>query len=38
MSQNQQPLLEVNNLIREFPAGETSVQILKSSDLKIYAG
>ena len=38
MSQNQQPLLEVNNLIREFPAGETSVQILKSIDLKIYAG
>lgn len=33
-----QPLLEVNNLIREFPAGESTIQILKSIDLKIYAG
>ena len=32
------PLLEVSNLIREFPAGESTVQILKGIDLKIYAG
>ncbi|MFC2994654.1 MacB family efflux pump subunit [Acinetobacter sichuanensis] len=38
MDQNQQPLLEVNNLIREFPAGDSTVQILKGIDLKIYAG
>ena len=33
-----QPLLEVNNLVREFPAGESTIQILKSIHLKIYAG
>ena len=33
-----QPLLEVSNLTREFPAGEGTVQILKGIDLKIYAG
>lgn len=33
-----QPLLEVNNLTREFPAGEGTVQILKGINLKIYAG
>ncbi|QOW44982.1 MULTISPECIES: MacB family efflux pump subunit [Acinetobacter] len=38
MNQHQQPLLEVNNLIREFPAGDSTVQILKGIDLKIYAG
>ncbi|WP_111858809.1 MacB family efflux pump subunit [Acinetobacter sp. CFCC 10889] len=38
MNQTQQPLLEVNNLIREFPAGDSTVQILKGIDLKIYAG
>ncbi len=38
MDQNKQPLLEVGNLIREFPAGESTVQILKSINLKIYAG
>ncbi|TCM66824.1 macrolide transport system ATP-binding/permease protein [Acinetobacter calcoaceticus] len=38
MDQQKQPLLEVNQLIREFPAGESTVQILKSIDLKIYAG
>ena len=38
MDQNKQPLLEVSNLIREFPAGESTIQILKSIDLKIYAG
>ncbi|AWL29902.1 MacB family efflux pump subunit [Acinetobacter defluvii] len=38
MNQQQQPLLEVNNLIREFPAGDSTVQILKGIDLKIYAG
>ena len=38
MDQNQQPLLEVNHLIREFPAGDSTVQILKGIDLKIYAG
>ncbi|AZN67320.1 MacB family efflux pump subunit [Acinetobacter haemolyticus] len=32
------PLLEVSNLTREFPAGETTVQILKGINLKIYAG
>ncbi|OTG96231.1 MacB family efflux pump subunit [Acinetobacter sp. ANC 3832] len=37
-SQSNQPLLEVSNLIREFPAGESTIQILKSIDLKIYAG
>ncbi|AXY57801.1 MacB family efflux pump subunit [Acinetobacter chinensis] len=37
-SQNTQPLLEVSNLIREFPAGESTIQILKSIDLKIYPG
>lgn len=38
MNQPNQPLLEVSQLIREFPAGESTVQILKSIDLKIYAG
>ena len=38
MSQNQQPLLEVKNLTREFPAGETTVQILKGVNLEIYPG
>ncbi|WP_445114947.1 MacB family efflux pump subunit [Acinetobacter sp. WZC-1] len=38
MDQQNQPLLEVSHLIREFPAGESTVQILKSIDLKIYAG
>lgn len=38
MNQHQQPLLEVNSLIREFPAGDSTVQILKGIDLKIYAG
>ena len=33
-----QPLLEVSDLTREFPAGESTVQILKGIDLKIYAG
>ena len=37
MSQSQ-PLLEVTNLTREFPAGESTVQILKGIDLKIYPG
>ncbi|AOA59225.1 MacB family efflux pump subunit [Acinetobacter larvae] len=31
-------LLEVKDLIREFPAGESTVQILKGIDLTIYAG
>ncbi|WP_374572667.1 ABC transporter ATP-binding protein, partial [Acinetobacter sp.] len=38
MSQNQQPLLAVKNLTREFPAGESTVQILKGIDLEIYLG
>lgn len=38
MSQSTQPLLEVEDLIREFPAGEGTVQILKRINLKIYAG
>ncbi|MEB6564816.1 MacB family efflux pump subunit [Acinetobacter towneri] len=38
MSQQQQPLLEVKNLTREFPAGESTVQILKCVDLAIYPG
>ncbi|ENU29284.1 macrolide export ATP-binding/permease MacB [Acinetobacter sp. CIP-A165] len=42
MTQNQihssQPLLEVTDLTREFPAGEGTVQILKGINLKIYAG
>ncbi|QSQ92710.1 MacB family efflux pump subunit [Acinetobacter indicus] len=38
MSQQQQPLLEVKNLTREFPAGESTVQILKGVDLAIYPG
>ncbi|ENU81596.1 macrolide export ATP-binding/permease MacB [Acinetobacter sp. ANC 3789] len=33
-----EPLLEVQNLTREFPAGEGTVQILKGIDLKIYPG
>ena len=36
--QPSQPLLEVTNLTREFPAGEGTVQILKGINLKIYAG
>ena len=31
-------LLEVSNLVREFPAGESTVQILKGIDLTIYEG
>ncbi|MCH4246457.1 MAG: MacB family efflux pump subunit [Acinetobacter populi] len=38
MSQDIQPLLEVKNLTREFPAGEGTVQILKNINLKIYPG
>lgn len=38
MSQQQQPLLEVKNLTREFPVGESTVQILKGVDLAIYPG
>lgn len=38
MNQQQQPLLEVKNLVREFPAGETTVQILKGVNLEIYPG
>ena len=38
MNQQQQPLLEVKNLTREFPAGESTVQILKGVDLAIYPG
>lgn len=37
-AQSQQPLLQVKNLTREFPAGESTVQILKGIDLSIYAG
>lgn len=37
-STSAQPLLEVKQLVREFPAGEHTVQILKGIDLKIYAG
>lgn len=33
-----QPLLDVKNLTREFPAGEGTVQILKGINLEIYAG
>ena len=38
MSQNQTPLLEVKDLTREFPAGESTVQILKGINLEIYPG
>ena len=38
MNQQNQPLLEVSQLVREFPAGESTIQILKGIDLKIYAG
>lgn len=38
MNHQQQALLEVKQLIREFPAGESTVQVLKSIDLKIYPG
>lgn len=33
-----QVLLEVNNLVREFPAGESTIQVLKNINLKIHAG
>ena len=38
MTQTQQPLLAVKNLVREFPAGEGTVQILKGVNLEIYPG
>lgn len=38
MNSQQQPLLEVKNLVREFPAGESMVQILKGVNLEIYPG
>ncbi|ANF81041.1 macrolide ABC transporter permease/ATP-binding protein MacB [Acinetobacter sp. NCu2D-2] len=38
MTQQQQPLLEVKDLIREFPAGESTIQILKGINLEIYSG
>ena len=38
MSQDQQPLLKVTDLTREFPAGEGTIQILKGINLKIYPG
>lgn len=34
----QQAMLEVSNLVREFPAGDSTVQILKNIDLTIYEG
>ena len=37
-NQKKQPLLEVRDLIREFPAGESTIQILKRINLEIYAG
>ncbi|MEG0340953.1 MAG: MacB family efflux pump subunit [Acinetobacter sp.] len=37
-NQKKQPLLEVRNLIREFPAGESTIQILKRINLEIFAG
>jgi macrolide transport system ATP-binding/permease protein len=33
-----QALLEVSNLVREFPAGESTIQIFKGIDLTIYEG
>ena len=33
-----QALLEVSNLVREFPAGDSTIQILKNIDLTIYEG
>ena len=38
MSQDQQPLLKVTDLTREFPAGESTIQILKGINLEIYPG
>lgn len=38
MNSQQRPLLEVKNLVREFPAGESTVQILKGVNLEIYPG
>lgn len=38
MNSQQQPLLEVKNLVREFPVGESTVQILKGVNLEIYPG
>ncbi len=38
MTEQTTALLEVNNLVREFPAGDSSVQILKGVNLKIYSG
>ena len=35
---DKQALLEVSNLVREFPAGESTIQILKGIDLTIYEG
>ncbi|SDB81044.1 MacB family efflux pump subunit [Acinetobacter boissieri] len=34
----QQALLEVRDLIREFPAGEGTIQVLKNINLSIYSG
>lgn len=33
-----QVLLEVKNLVREFPAGESTIQVLKNINLKIHEG
>ncbi|CAB1208512.1 Macrolide export ATP-binding/permease protein MacB [Acinetobacter bouvetii] len=38
MSLDQQPLLKVTDLTREFPAGESTIQILKGINLEIYPG
>lgn len=38
MSLLREPLLEVKNLTREFPAGENTIQILKGINLEIYPG
>lgn len=38
MSQDQQPLLKVTDLTREFPTGESTIQILKGINLEIYPG
>lgn len=35
---NMIPLIQLTNIVREFPAGETTIQVLKGINLTIYAG
>ena len=38
MTNNNTPLIKLENIIREFPAGDSTIQVLKGINLTINAG